>query len=96
MIDKKAYHEATIQRRVAIILERQQRFSQSACENMIQGLRQSVEAIGIPPISFTFVHNLLILPKLTGIQGFQSQPLVSWENAQSDIIQVYTSLKSDR
>ena len=90
MIDKKAYRGATIQRWIVIILERQQRFSQSACENMIQGLRQSAEAMGMPPILLAFVHNLLILPTFAGIQGFQSHPSVSWENAQSDIIQVYT------
>jgi len=48
MIEKKAYRGATIQRWVVIILERQQRFSQSACDNMIQGLRQSAEAMGMP------------------------------------------------
>jgi eukaryotic translation initiation factor 2C len=57
MIEKKAYRGATIQRWVVIILERQQRFSQSACENMVQGLRQSAEAMGALPnlLSFIFV-----------------------------------------
>jgi hypothetical protein len=89
MIDKKAYRGATIQRWVVIILERQQRFSQGACENMIQGLRQSAEAMGMPPNYFlSFI--VCQFYSFAGIQGFQSQPLVSWENAQADIIQVYT------
>jgi len=61
MIEKKAYRSATIQRWVVIILERQQRFSQSACENMIQGLRQSAEAMGMPSNLPSFIHNSPII-----------------------------------
>ena len=38
---------------------------------------------------FTFFHSWFTNSiSFAGIQGFQSQPLVSWENAQADIIQV--------
>lgn len=55
MIDKKAYRGASIQRWIVIILERQQRFSQSACDNMIQGLRQAADAMGMPSYILSFI-----------------------------------------
>ncbi len=63
MIEKKAYRGAVIQRWVIIILERQQRFSQSACENMMQGLRQAADAMGIHSNSPSFIRSLPILSR---------------------------------
>ncbi|CCA66578.1 related to argonaute-like protein-Laccaria bicolor [Serendipita indica DSM 11827] len=66
MIDKKLYRPASINRWIVIIFERQQRFSQNAADDMINGLRNATAAVGIT--------------------GFQSQPRVSWENPQADVI----------
>lgn len=60
MIEKKAYRGATIQRWIVIVLEREQRFSKSACENMIQGLRVSAEAMGAPSNLPSFIRSLPI------------------------------------
>jgi len=63
MIEKKAYRGASFQRWIVIILERQQRFSQGACENMIQGLRQAAEAMGMPSNFPSFILSLPILSR---------------------------------
>ena len=60
MIEKKAYRGASIQRWVVFILERQQRFSNSACDNMMGGLRQAAEAMGMSSSLASFIRNLPI------------------------------------
>ncbi|KAG8837222.1 hypothetical protein FRC18_009742 [Serendipita sp. 400] len=47
MIDKKLYRPAAIQRWIVVIFERQQRFSQAAADDMIQGLRRATADMGI-------------------------------------------------
>lgn len=47
MIDKKLYKPASIQRWIVVIYERQQRFSQPAAEDMINGLRKATSDMGI-------------------------------------------------
>ena len=46
MIDKKLYRPASINRWIVIIFERQQRFSQNAADDMINGLRSATTAVG--------------------------------------------------
>lgn len=47
MVDKKLYRGAVFQRWIVIVYERQQRFSQSAADNMIDGLRKSASDMGM-------------------------------------------------
>lgn len=46
MIDKKLYRPAAIQRWIVVIYERPQRFSDSAAQDMVTGLRNATAGMG--------------------------------------------------
>jgi hypothetical protein len=46
MIDKKLYKPASIQRWIVVIYERKQRFSESAADDMVAGLRRATSDMG--------------------------------------------------
>ena len=47
MIDKKLYRPSSITRWIVIVLERPQRFSQGAVDDMINGLRHATSNMGM-------------------------------------------------
>lgn len=62
MIDKKLYKPASIQRWIVVIYERKQRFSESAADDMVAGLRRATSDMGtlfyfIPVISVSFLSS---------------------------------------
>lgn len=87
MIDKKLYKPASIQRWIVVIYERKQRFSESAADDMVGGLRKATSDMGtlfLPSPSRLLMRTRFLLR--SGITGFQAQPRIEWENPQSDII----------
>lgn len=46
MMDKKLYKPASIQRWIVVIYERKQRFSDSAADDMVNGLRKAASDMG--------------------------------------------------
>jgi len=47
MVDKKLYKPASIQRWIVVIYERKQRFSESAADDMVRGLQNATNDMGM-------------------------------------------------
>jgi eukaryotic translation initiation factor 2C len=85
-IDKRFFRPASIERWIVVVYERQQRFSQQAAQDMIDGLLRGCSDVGESFWSLCFIcHCNALLP---GMKVNDTSPLVTWQNGQGRIAEV--------
>lgn len=93
MVGKRFYQPCSINGWCVVIFEREQRFPDQACQDMIQGLLRSCQDVGLSKL-LPFIESLESFSRSTdlGIRGLSDRPLIKRGNGQGDILGVCTYL----